>query len=69
VKCTHADVIENKLVFKLPVYLKKPPAMDPMKVGFTIATPDYYVERSYCIECLTRAIDRIYNRRWWEFWK
>lgn len=68
-ECRHADVVENKLIFKLPVYLKKPPKENPMAVNFVIAAPDYYVERSYCIECLAETIDRVHNKRWWEFWK
>ena len=65
-KCKHADRVENQLIFKLPVYLKKGPALG--QSTRIVAMPDYYVERTFCIECLTHAIDRIYNRRWWQFW-
>ncbi len=61
-ECGHADRIENKLYFKFPVYLKR----DQTKAGILIAPqPDYYIERSYCMDCLVRHIDKLMRPPWW----
>jgi len=60
--CGHADKIENTWNFSIPVYLKK----DPSAAGILISPqPDYYIERSYCLECMIQRLDKLMQPPWW----
>jgi hypothetical protein len=60
--CGHSARIENSWSFKIPVYLER----DPSAAGILIAPqPDYYIERSYCLECMIQKLDKMMQPPWW----
>ena len=60
--CGHSARIENTCNFKIPVFLKK----DPNAAGILIAPQaDYFIERSYCLECMVERLDKLMRPPWW----